>query len=218
MKKEITSAQIYAVFFKDPPQIFKKKRIYGLKVAYLKKPTLGLLHDADMLFIITSRDISEEFFKEFRKQHKKFIIVVFARADLVHLKQIATTYILTKEPTRKIHWYIRLVVEMISLPSYVGLDYYDVAAIFKNSRNMTISCYSNESYNSSIGARMRTDHPNATEALILAYVDRHFRLDYLYEVGEYFIGKKDINIIWAAQHKDNIRGMKCALFAGGKHL
>ena len=210
----VRGAKIYVASLKEMPKIYFRNPIRGLEqLIHLRTEADALrMKKADMIYIIAHRDINLELYNALLRISTSCIIVVFAPHNFHNLRRLATTYILSCKNQKMIHWFIKSAIEMIALPSLVGLDYADIRNIFLRNRKMDVKMYRGKYGDVSVASNMKKNYPRS-DSFFLIYGSQKLNLDFINALGERMEKDSKYNI-WAARIIDNQRDVKIALFAG----
>ena len=214
-------AQIDVVSLLDNKKVkdyFENNPITGLgRFIDVKHPgDIKKIVQSDLVFLLASRDINLAIVDELMLLPRKCVVVAFTPDQYCdELREAATTYIVTKENAKALHWYIKALVENIALPSLVGLDFADVHHLFLTNRTMKVKKYKGKlDHPAALAKAIRNDFKGLHDFLFLLHGSPQLTLDFLNDVAG-TLCNAEYNGIWAARFDEDVRGFELAFFAGG---
>ena len=145
-KEELREAKIYVVSLQANKKIedfYNNNKIEGSNfIEITKTDDLRHISDADMIYFLSQEDINPKFKQglENYPQPKTLKIVVSSK-ELTNLRDISTTCIKTEYDYKKIHHFLKQIIETISVPGLVGFDYADIKTLLLKSPNMVLKNY-----------------------------------------------------------------------------
>ena len=145
-KEEIREAKIYIISLQPNKKIkdfYNVNKIKGCNfIEITKADDLRKIIDADIIYFLSQEDINSEFKQELKKiKQPDTLKIIISPKELTNLRDICTTYITTEDDYKKIHHFLKQIIETICVPSLIGFDYADIKTLFLMSPNMIFKSY-----------------------------------------------------------------------------
>ncbi len=138
--------KIYIVSLQKNTRLKKYYEINNIKGAKFleitKKNDFKKISKGDMYFLITSKKINGQTIREIGNIGFNWsVVVLISKKELNVTNKIFSSNIVTTKNYKKVHKFLKELIECIYLPSFVGLDYADVKQVFDKSSKIELKRY-----------------------------------------------------------------------------
>jgi len=219
-KIEIKSAKVYIVSLQKNKRIreyYQKNWIKGGNfIEILKSEDIQKISDGDMIYFLSSRDISQKFKEVLRKSGTPGNIKIdVCPKKFRRLTDVCSTHIKASQNYKKVHRFLKEIIECIALPSLVGLDYADICQLFMmNSRIVLRKYKARLSEKDNIIKEIKREFKKIDGCFVVISGGVDMTLDDVANLGE-VISMITKHIVWGARIEENLKGkIELSLFAG----
>lgn len=129
--ENISPAKVYVVSLQKG--FYLKGSIKGCEsVEITEKSDIDKISDGDMIFFLSSEDISGSFMEEIKNSFKEGAVKIAVSSEVFkNLGSACSSTIVVNKDLDDTYRFLRSVIEGFTVPGLVGLDYSDVARVFK---------------------------------------------------------------------------------------
>jgi hypothetical protein len=221
-KIEVGLAKIYIVSLQKNKRLrdFYGKNIIkgGNFVEITKKSDFNKILDGDMIYFMSSKDVSKEYKDEIGKSGSDWSIkLVVSEKKFRNLNDACSTYVKSCKDFKKTHRFLKEIIECITLPSLVGLDYADIRQIFMINSRIELRKYkASLEEKDKIVKEIKKDFRKIDGCFFVVSGGADITLDEILDVVEK-IGKISIFMVYGARFEEDLKGkIEVSLFAGWK--
>jgi hypothetical protein len=219
-KIEVGLAKVYIVLLQKNKRLrdfYGKNKINGGNfVEITKKSDFNKILDGDMIYFLSSRDITKEYKEEIKKSGSNWSIKLsVSEKKFKNLNDACSTHIKSCKVFKKTHRFLKELIECIALPSLVGLDYADIRQIFMMNSRIELKKYKAKlDEKDEIIKDIKKDFKKIDGCFFVVSGGTDITLDEILDVAEK-IGKISIFMVYGARIEEDLKGkIEVSLFAG----
>lgn len=142
-------AQIFIISLQENQELkeyYEQNKIKrGKFIEITKKEDFDKIPEADMVYFLSTKDVSEEIKEQISKLGESWCVKVAVSPEkLINLTTVCPTWMKSDLDYKKTHRFLKEIIECIAVPSMVCLDYADIKELFTISSRMELRKYKTE--------------------------------------------------------------------------
>jgi hypothetical protein len=219
-KLEVGLAKVYIVSLqrnKRLREFYLKNKIKGGNfIEIRRKSDFNKISDGDMIYFLSSKDITKEYKEEIKKSGSNWSIKVsVSEKKFKNLNDSCSTHVKSCKDFKKTHRFLKEIIECIALPSLVGLDYADIRQIFMMNSRIELKKYKAKlNEKDHIIRNIKKDFKKIDGCFFVVSGGTDITLDEVLDIAEK-IGKISIFMVYGARIEEDLKGkIEVSLFAG----
>jgi len=219
-KLEVGLAKVYVVSLQKNKRLrefYLKNKIEGGDfIEIRKKSDFKKISDGDMIFFLSSKDITNEYKEEMKKIGLNWSIrLAVSDKKFRNLNEACSTYIKSCKDFKRTHRFIKEIVECIALPSIVGIDYADIKQIFMMSSRVELRRYKAKlNERDKIIKDIKKDFKKIDSCFFVVSGGPDITLDEVIDVAE-DISRISTATVYGSRIEEELKGkVEVSLFAG----